>query len=72
MRSPIRTDNDRVEARLVRRIAELDPLARRLRAALLSGMPARSLGLVEDGLATLLGERGIGPTPHHPGWTGGT
>lgn len=59
MRSPIRTDHDRIEAMLVQRIAELDPLARRLRAALLSGVRARSLGLFEDALATVLAERGI-------------
>jgi hypothetical protein len=57
---------DRVQATLARRIAELDPLARRLRAALLSGVPARSLGLVEDGLAAALAERRISRAPHAP------
>jgi hypothetical protein len=50
---------DQVEETLARRIAELDPLARRLRAELLRGESPQSLGLVEDGLATVLKERGI-------------
>lgn len=52
-------DRDDVEEVLSRRIAELDPTARRLREALLQGDSPQSLGLVEDGLATVLEERGI-------------
>jgi hypothetical protein len=51
-------DRDDVEEVLSRRIAELDPTARRLREALLQGDSPQSLGLVEDGLATVLEERG--------------
>jgi hypothetical protein len=53
------SDRDHVEEVLSRRIAELDPEARRLRAALLRGESPQSLGLIEDGLATVLEERGI-------------
>lgn len=52
-------DRDDVEEVLSRRIAELDPTARQLRAALLKGESPESLGLVEDGLAKVLEERGI-------------
>lgn len=53
------SDRDHVEEVLSRRIAELDPEARRLRAALLQGESPQSLALVEDGLATVVEERGI-------------
>ncbi len=52
-------DGDHVEAILTQRIAELDSAAGRLRAALLLGESPESLGLVEEGLATVLEQRGI-------------
>jgi len=52
-------DSDHVEAILTQRIAELDSAAGRLRAALLLGESPESLGLVEEGLATVLEQRGI-------------
>jgi len=52
-------DPDHVEAILTHRIAELDSAAGRLRAALLLGESPQSLGLVEEGLATVLEKRGI-------------
>lgn len=58
--------HDQIEQTLARRIGELDPAARRLRAALLRGETPQSLGLIEDGLATVLNQRGISPTPPTP------
>jgi hypothetical protein len=52
-------DPDHVEEVLHQRIDELDPTARRLRKALLQGDAPQSLGLVEDGLGTVLEERDI-------------
>jgi hypothetical protein len=50
---------DRVDDLLKGRLAELEPEADRLRAALLRGESPASLGLTEDGLARVLEERGI-------------
>ncbi|HKE97687.1 MAG TPA: hypothetical protein VKG45_01975 [Actinomycetes bacterium] len=50
---------DRVDDVLDRQLAGLRPEADRLRAALLRGESPESLGLVEDGLATVLEERSI-------------
>jgi hypothetical protein len=50
---------DRVDDVLDRQLAGLRPEADRLRAALLRGESPESLGLVEDGLATVLEERDI-------------
>jgi hypothetical protein len=50
---------DQVDEVLERRLAALGPEADRLRAALLRGETPQSLGLVEDGLAAVLKERGI-------------
>ena len=52
-------DPDHVEEILDQRIDELDPTARRVRKALLQGDSPQSLGLVEDGLGTVLEERDI-------------
>jgi hypothetical protein len=52
--------HDRVDDVLDRRLAALRVEADRLRAALLRGESPESLGLVEDGLAKVLEERGIG------------
>jgi hypothetical protein len=49
---------DNVEQVLDERLAALRPEAERLRAALLRGESPQSLGLVEDGLAAVLRERG--------------
>jgi len=54
-----RVDREHVEQVLRQHLAELDPLARRVRAALLRGESPESLGLVENGLAEVLRERGI-------------
>jgi len=52
-------DHEHVRKVISQQLAELDPLARRLRTALLRGESPESLGLVENGLATVLRERGI-------------
>lgn len=51
--------HDRVDDVLDRQLAALRAEADRLRAALLDGQSPESLGLVEDGLAKVLEERGI-------------
>jgi hypothetical protein len=51
---------DRVDDALDRQLAVQGAEADRLRAALLGGEAPESLGLVEDGLAKVLEERGIG------------
>jgi hypothetical protein len=51
--------HDQVDEVLEQRLAALSPEADRLRAALLRGEIPQSLGLVEDGLAAVLKERGI-------------
>jgi hypothetical protein len=50
---------DRVDDVLDRQLAALRPEADRLRAAMLDGESPESLGLVEDGLARVLEERGL-------------
>lgn len=52
--------HDQVDEVLRRRTGEFDPIADDLRAALLRGASPESLGLTDDGLATVLEERGIG------------
>lgn len=52
-------DPDHVEEVLDQRIDELDPTARRLRKALSQVESPQPLGLVEDGLGTVLEERDI-------------
>lgn len=52
-------DLDHVEAILTQQIAELDSAAGRLRDALLLGESPQSLGLVEEGLAMVIEQRGI-------------
>jgi hypothetical protein len=49
---------DRIDDVLERQLAALRPEADRLRSALLRGETPESLGLVEDGLAEVLQERG--------------
>ena len=51
--------HDQVDVVLRRRTSELDPVADALREALLRGASPESLGLVEEGLATVLKERGL-------------
>ncbi|HKQ01669.1 MAG TPA: hypothetical protein VJ735_15195 [Actinomycetes bacterium] len=53
-------DSHQVDEVLRHRTGELDPVADDLRAALLRGASPESLGLTDDGLATVLEERGIG------------
>jgi hypothetical protein len=57
---------DHVREVLARQFAELGPIARRLRAAMLRGESADSLGLVENGLTDILRERGINPDHFTP------
>lgn len=64
---------DHIQEVLAAQSAELAPIADRLRAALLDGQSPQSLRLVENGLATVLQQRGIGeelpdddPAPNRP------
>jgi hypothetical protein len=54
---------NQVQAILARHLAELASIAHRLRAPMLRSASPASLGLVEDGLTTVLHQRGIS-SPH--------